>query len=117
MLAEAAPALGFDAGLRLAGVLEDRLPADLVDDLLAVLRESLTNVARHARARTADVDVVSTADRLTLEVVDDGVGIGDVTRNSGLANMRRRAAQRGGTFTVEPRDPAGTVLRWSVPIC
>jgi signal transduction histidine kinase len=53
---------------------------------------------------------------LTLEVTDDGVGIGEVTRSSGLANLRRRAAQRGGTFAVAPREPSGTLLRWSVPI-
>ncbi len=116
VLAEAAPALGFDPGLRLTGVLEDRLPTELVEDLLAVLRESLSNVARHARARSADVDVVATADRLTLAVADDGGGMGEVTRSSGLANMRRRATHRGGTFTVEPREPSGTLLRWSVPI-
>jgi signal transduction histidine kinase len=116
VLAEAARALGFEAGLRLTGVLEDRLPADLVDDLLAALRESLTNVARHARARTAEVDVAATADGLTLQVADDGVGIGEVTRSSGLANLRRRAEQRGGSFTVEAREPSGTLLRWSVPI-
>jgi signal transduction histidine kinase len=87
-----------------------------VEDLLAVLRESLSNVARHARARSADVDVVATADRLTLAVADDGGGMGEVTRSSGLANMRRRATHRGGTFTVEPREPSGTLLRWSVPI-
>jgi len=116
VLAEIAPALGFDAGLRLGGVLEDRLAPDLVDDVLAVLRESLTNIARHAHARTADVDVVASADRLTVEVVDDGVGIGETTRSSGLANLRRRATQRGGSFTVERRGPSGTVLRWSVPI-
>jgi signal transduction histidine kinase len=116
VLAEIAPALGFDAGLRLSGVLEARLAPDLVDDVLAVLRESLTNIARHAHARTADVDVVATADRLTLEVADDGVGIGETTRSSGLANLRRRATQRGGSFSVEAREPSGTVLRWSVPI-
>jgi signal transduction histidine kinase len=87
-----------------------------VDDVLAVLRESLTNFARHARAHTADVDVAATADRLTLEVTDDGVGIGEVTRSSGLANLRRRAVQRGGSFTVEARQPTGTRLRWSVPV-
>ena len=116
VLAEVAPALGFDAGLRFTGVLEDRFPADLVDDLLAVLRESLTNVARHAHARAADVDVVATTDSLTVEVLDDGVGIAEATRSSGLANMRRRAVQRGGSFTVAAREPSGTVLRWSVPL-
>jgi signal transduction histidine kinase len=116
VLADVGPALGFDPGLRLAGVLEDRFPDDLVDDLLAVLREALTNVARHARAGRADVEVTATGSDLTLEVTDDGVGMGPVPRRSGLANLRRRAEQRGGAFSVEPGEPSGTRLRWSVPL-
>ena len=116
MLADVSPALGFEPGLRLSGVLEGRLLDDLVDDALAVLREALTNVARHARARSADVDVAASAGRLTLEVVDDGVGIGRPERASGLANMRRRAEQRGGSLTIEERRSGGTCVSWSVPI-
>jgi signal transduction histidine kinase len=116
VLADVGPALGFDPGLRLSGVLEDRLPAAVVDDLVAVLREALTNVARHAGATRADVEVTATGSDLALEVSDDGVGMGPSTRRSGLANMRRRAENRGGTFVVEPNDPSGTRLRWSVPI-
>jgi signal transduction histidine kinase len=116
VLADVGPALGFDPGLRLSGVLEDRLPEDLVDDLLAVLREALTNVARHARAGRADVEVTATGTDLTLEVTDDGVGMGPATRRSGLANLRRRAEQRGGACSVEPGEPSGTRLRWSVPL-
>jgi signal transduction histidine kinase len=80
-----------------------------------VLREALTNVARHAGAGTAEVSVTTTAGGLTLEVSDDGRGIGDVTRSSGLANMRRRAENHGGTFRTTPGDPSGTRLSWSVP--
>ncbi len=47
---------------------------------------------------------------LRLEVLDDGRGIPDGGRRSGLSNMRRRAERQGGTFTVAPRDPAGTAL-------
>jgi signal transduction histidine kinase len=116
VLADVGPALGFDPGLRLSGVLEDRLATDLVDDLLAVLREALTNVARHAQATRADVEVAATGDELTVEVTDDGVGMGAVTRRSGLANLRRRAEQRGGSLAVSARAPSGTVVRWSVPL-
>jgi len=116
VLADVAPALGSDPGLRLSGVLEDRLPEDLVGDVLAVLREALTNVARHAGATRADVDVSVTGDELTLQVTDDGVGMGAVTRRSGLANMRRRAEQRGGTLAVMAAEPTGTRIRWSVPL-
>jgi signal transduction histidine kinase len=73
-------------------------------------------VARHAGATRADVDVTATGTDLTLEVGDDGVGLGPSTRRSGLANLRRRAESRGGSFTVGSGNPSGTRLRWSVPI-
>jgi signal transduction histidine kinase len=116
VLSEVSPALGFEPGLRLSGVFEGRFPEDLVGDVLAVLREALTNVARHAHAHSADVDVVAESGRLTLEVLDDGGGIGVPTRASGLSNMRRRAEQRGGSLTTDGREPTGTRLTWSVPL-
>ena len=116
VLTDVAPALGFEPALRLSGVLESRLAEDVVDDLLAVLREGLTNVARHARATRTDVEVTVTGTELTLQISDDGVGIGAVTRRSGLTNMRRRAEQRGGTLAVTDAEPAGTRIRWSVPL-
>lgn len=115
VLADTRAALGFDPGLRFSGVLEDLLP-DLVDDLLAVLREALTNVARHAGAATADVEVRTADGRLTLQVTDDGRGIGDADRRGGLADVRRRAEDRRGEFDVAPARPQGTRLIWSVPI-
>ncbi|MDG4825340.1 GAF domain-containing protein [Asanoa sp. WMMD1127] len=111
---QVAPALGFEPGVRFDGVIESQVPADLVEDLEAVLREALTNIARHAQARSADVEFTVTADTVTLEVRDDGRGIGEPTRTSGLANLRARAERRGGTLTV--RAARGTLLRWSVPI-
>jgi signal transduction histidine kinase len=116
VLADVGPALGFDPGLRLSGVLEDRLSDDLVDDLMAVLREGLTNVARHAQAGRADVEVTATTTALSVQITDDGVGMGAEVRRSGLANLRRRAEQRGGTLSVTAADPTGTSLRWSVPL-
>jgi signal transduction histidine kinase len=116
VLADVGPALGFDPGLRLSGVLEDRLSDELVDDLMAVLREALTNVARHAQAGRAEVEVTATTAALTVQITDDGVGMGADPRRSGLANLRRRAEQRGGTLSVTAADPTGTSLRWSVPL-
>jgi signal transduction histidine kinase len=109
------PVLGFEPAVRLSGVL-DAVADDVGEDVLAVIRESLSNVARHARAGSAEVDVAATADRLTVEVRDDGVGLGSTARRSGLDNLRRRADRRGGTFAVRPREPTGTWLSWSVPL-
>jgi two-component system, NarL family, sensor histidine kinase DevS len=109
------PVLGFEPAVRFSGVI-DAGADDLGEDVLAVVRESLSNVARHARAASVEVDVAATADRLTVDVRDDGVGLGRTDRRSGLDNLRRRAERRGGTCTVGPREPAGTWLSWSVPL-
>ena len=116
VLADVRPLLGFDPTLRFSGLLEDRIPPAVVDDLLAVLREALTNVARHAAARTAQVDLRREDGHLTLRVTDDGRGAGETTRLSGLANLRRRAEDRGGEFTLTAAQPSGTALSWSVPL-
>jgi signal transduction histidine kinase len=112
--AEAGTALGFEPAVRFTGTL-DTLPTDIAEDLVAVVREALTNVARHARARTAEVDLTARPDHLVLTVRDDGVGLAPGTRNSGLANMRRRAERHGGTFDIGPGEPTGTVVTWSIP--
>lgn len=114
VVTEVTPALGFAPAVRFSGLL-DGLPGQTAEDLLAVLREALTNIARHARAHTADVDVTRDPQWLTLDIRDDGIGLGATTRRSGLANLRHRAEHRGGTFTLAPRDPRGTRLSWSIP--
>jgi signal transduction histidine kinase len=114
VVADVTPALGFDPAVRFSGLL-DTLPTDVSDDLLAVLREALTNVARHAHAITADVALTATPQVLTLVVRDDGVGLGDSTRRSGLANLHHRAERHGGGLSVDP-GPTGTRLTWSVPL-
>jgi signal transduction histidine kinase len=110
-----APALGFEPALRFSGVL-DLVSDDLAEDVVAVVRESLSNVARHAHARTVEVDLDATAQRLTVDVRDDGDGPGPLVRRSGLDNLRRRAERRGGSFDVGAREPSGTELRWAVPL-
>ncbi|SNT60863.1 Histidine kinase-like ATPase domain-containing protein [Asanoa hainanensis] len=110
------PALGFEPGVRFSGVIESQVPDDLVDDLEAVLREALTNVARHAQATSAEVEFTVTTDAVTLVVRDDGRGIGESTRSSGLGNLRARAQRRGGTLAISAFQPSGTRLCWSVPL-
>lgn len=109
-------------------------PLDALDDALAadvvrVVEEALTNVVRHSYAGTVDVEVTATAGRLRVEVRDDGVGpnddepaggepsggAGPAAGGCGLPDLRARAQARGGEFAVEPNEPLGTRLRWSVP--
>lgn len=102
--------LGFAPDLTIDGPL-DSLPADLEADVLAVIREGLANVARHARATIVSVRVTSDAS-IQVEVLDDGVGVGSHTVESGLDNLRQRADARGGSLTLRGRTPHGTVLVW-----
>ena len=89
--------------------------AGLADHAEAVVREAVSNAVRHANATTLTVNV-KVDDDLTIEVVDNGRGIsGDIT-GSGLTNLRRRAEDVGGAFTVEHCATGGTLLRWSAPL-
>ncbi|QNE37822.1 GAF domain-containing protein [Leifsonia shinshuensis] len=89
--------------------------AALADDVAAFVREGLTNVVRHAGADTATVDVVASADEITVDVADDGAGIGETSRRSGLANLSERAERRAGVLSVES-TPQGTRLRLRLPV-
>src|SRR3954453_14184498 len=116
LLTEVSPALGFHPVLRLTG-LDMPLPEDVDEDLLAVLREALTNVARHAQAAGAEVEVAATVDRLTVKVTDDGTGIDAAdARRSGLDNLARRAHDRRGTFSAEALHRSGTQVTWTIPL-
>ena len=107
--------LGFAPALRLAGPLDTRVPGGLADHMLAALREALANAAKHARASRVNVAVEAGRD-LVLTVRDDGVGLGDVTRRSGLANLAERAAESGGTMRLSAAPGGGTELEWRVPL-
>lgn len=113
----ATEALGFAPALRTTGLLDTGVPAQYAEQLLAVLGEALSNAARHAGATAVDVAVDLAATSLRLRVTDNGCGIDSaVTRRSGLSNLRSRAEELGGTFTLAPNRPTGTVLDWSVPL-
>jgi signal transduction histidine kinase len=118
--------LKLDPEVRLDGPIDTAVPDRLVDDTAAVLREALTNVARHAGAERVEVQLVVGDGELFLEVIDDGAGLGPLGQRSGLANMAARAERNGGRFELEspvPRsahsihsDKPGTRLRWTVPL-
>ena len=106
----------------LAAKLPDRLPEDHEIVLYRVAQEALTNVARHARASSARVELTETAETVVLEVHDDGVGFDPAAEEQqggldhfGLAGMRERVELAGGTWTMWSRPGAGTVLTASLP--
>ncbi|HHT40889.1 MAG TPA: GAF domain-containing protein [Actinomyces sp.] len=106
------------------GLLEitDRWDPVITDDITAVIRESLSNVARHAKATAVQIELKynDEGDHQTVTVVveDDGVGIPkDRKRTSGLRNMLTRAERHGGTMTLdEGQGGHGTRLTWTVPV-
>jgi signal transduction histidine kinase len=109
-----APALGFTPQLRTDGPVDSVVSAELRPHLLAVVRETLSNVARHAQATSAQV-LLQVGDEIVLTVSDDGRGIATGSRESGLRNMRERAESFGGTFQTLPGARGGTVVVWRVP--
>jgi len=116
LVKEYVPVLGFTPAVRTSGPVDTAVPPALGSQLLAVLREAVSNVARHALADNAEVDVVVTADHVELRVADDGVGLPDEVSESGLRNARRRADDLGGELLVAPATGRGTVLVWRVPL-
>lgn len=91
------------------------IDGDLAHDVLAVLREALTNVVKHAEARHVSVNVTANGREVTLEVTDDGVGLPETGHRSGLRNLEVRASKRSGSFTAASAG-GQTVVRWSVPL-
>jgi len=108
------PALGFTPRLRTEGPVDSAVRPDLRPHLLAVVRETLSNVARHAHASAADV-VLAVGEEVVLTVTDDGVGIAAGGSRSGLANMTERAESFGGSFTASRGPGGGTITVWRVP--
>jgi signal transduction histidine kinase len=117
VVADVRPGLRLDPRVDLDGPLDSVATSDLVSDVTAVVREGLVNVARHASASAVELSIHATTARLTVTISDDGVGVGDAVRRSGLDNMRMRAENRHGSMVVaEVPDLGGTTLVWTVPI-
>jgi signal transduction histidine kinase len=89
--------------------------AALADHAEAVVREAVSNAVRHADATTLTVNV-AVDDDLCIDVVDDGRGIPADITGSGLTNLRRRAEDAGGQFSVERLPAGGTHLKWLAPL-
>ena len=107
--------MGMTSSLRLTGHLDDGIPGDIGEDMLHALREALSNAARHGKATSTEVDI-GAGSELSLLVRDNGSGITDTFRRSGLANLAQRAEHYGGTLSVGPGNSGGTELHWRVPL-
>jgi signal transduction histidine kinase len=116
LVREYVPVLGYAPTVHTSGPIDTAVPVRVADQLLPVLREAISNVARHALAQSAEVEVLASAHELVLTVSDDGTGLPADPAGSGLRNARRRAADLGGSLELLPGSPRGTTLVWRVPL-
>ena len=117
LISEMTPTLQIEPRTFFDGAIDSLTDEHIADELLTVLREALSNVARHAAATEIEIHLIAAAGRLTLRVEDNGVGPPDSPGDGrGLRNMHARAEHLRGTFTVTPRVPKGCRLEWSVPL-
>jgi signal transduction histidine kinase len=113
----AAASLGFRPELVLDGPIDSAVPDEVRPDLVAALREALSNVVKHARAGRVTVHIEVDVRRLRLTVADDGVGVpSEVDERSGLVNLRERAARHGGTVDLTATHVSGITVAWTVPL-
>ena len=116
LIKEYVPVLGFTPTLRVLGPVDTAIPTATGEQLLAVLREAISNIARHALADQAEVEVAASAEEAVLTVTDNGTGLPTDRSESGLRNARRRAVTLGGSLEFKHAHPSGTVLSWRVPL-
>ncbi len=114
---EVATSLGSQPRVSFAGPVDVLIRDDFADDVVAVVRESLSNVVRHASATAVEVDVTIEGEIVSVIVDDDGVGVPQSpNRSSGTSNLADRATSRGGSFTLARREEGGTRARWTASI-
>jgi signal transduction histidine kinase len=120
--------LGFVPTVSYRGPVETVLDETRLTQLLAVLREALSNAARHSGARSVHVSIAVDEAFIVLEVADDGVGMPESGAEAeaelaaarragghGLGNMAERARQLGGRLLIRPGEDRGTSVEWRIP--
>jgi len=111
---ESARALGYDPVVRFNGPIDSSVDSVVGEHVLAVTREGLSNVARHAGATSTLVSLEVDGDRVTLTITDDGVGLTESDgAGRGRINMTSRAVEVGGELVLRGAAGGGTELRWS----
>ncbi|MBT1631537.1 sensor histidine kinase [Curtobacterium flaccumfaciens] len=116
VVAELSPALTTAPRIGFSGPVDTVITGDLAHDVVAVVRESLANVARHAPQASCRISVAISGGTVRVEIEDDGLGPGAATRRSGTANLAARARIRGGSYDLAAPPTGGTHVTWTVPI-
>ncbi len=113
---DAAARGGWEPRVMFIGPVDDPPRAAWVGDLVASVRELLSNAVRHSGAEKVVLEIAASPSSLTLRVKDDGSGIAEsATRHSGLDNVTRRAELLGGRCVVTTAAGMGTTVEWTIP--
>jgi signal transduction histidine kinase len=114
IVAELSTGSGVSPAVRISGAV-DTLASDAIgDQIVAVLRDAITNALRHAKASEITVTIEAGSD-LVLEVVDNGVAMSGEIARTGRLTAQRRADQCGGTAQLESLPAGGNRLVWRAP--
>lgn len=112
--AEYSSSLPQPVAVSFTGPVDLVVTGDIADDVASVARELLTNTVKHASASNVRLSLVANERVVRVAVEDDGRGIPDSGRRSGLANLQVRAERRGGRLQIDSK-PGRTTVRWTVP--
>ena len=95
------------------GPIDSTVKSELVDDLIAVVRELLANSVKHSGGRKIDLRMQASDSSIEIQVIDDGIGYQDGKRMSGLQNLIKRAEANNGFFKINELESGGTKAIWS----
>jgi len=117
VVTEMSPALTTPPRVAFSGPVDLMTSGPLADDVVAVVRECLANVAKHAQAESTTLAVGVDGARITVTVEDDGAGVPEgAVLAGGTANLAHRARDHGGDFVLERLSGRGTRARWTAPL-
>jgi signal transduction histidine kinase len=119
LIQELSSIVGLNVELSFEGPIDTAISAQVAEHLIATIRESVTNIGRHAHATEASVTIKIEDGRCQLRVIDNGDGFDESKGHQGglgLTNLRARAEKLDGTFVIENTEGGGTSLTWQVPL-
>jgi PAS domain S-box-containing protein len=119
VVAQSSRVLGFTPRVRIDGPVEAAMAPAVRTELMASLRETLSNVGRHAAASMAEVVLSLQDGAVHMVVQDNGRGLGDEVRvyeGNGLRNLRERARSLGGECVVTNAESGGCLVHWYAPL-
>ncbi len=113
---EAAQAAGFIPRIDLSGPVDDVVEGDIAEQLIPVLRESVSNAVQHSGSQEIQIRLAAQDGEVVRTVSDDGRGFANPVKTRGLDSLKNRAAGLGGTCTIDSVPGKGTVVTWTVPV-